>query len=730
MLSDEQNRTQESGTSALPGVVSTKLRQFRRRSDSIAALRGLGESLSVFGTGLLVVVLLEWMIKPQLPGRVWLTLLNVALALGWLMWRGVVPFLRGRTLRQVALEFEDASEYRFQERVVSAVELAESQDQAASLGVSPWMIDQTIRLAANDVKSVHAADLVDPAPARNAWKTAGALAMFLVLACLVPGFWQRAWLALYPNSSVILLSHLQLAVTPGHCRLVPGTPLEIKLLANEPLPEARTVIAWEDGLRETVAMTRSGTNEFILRLPEVSQGFHYVVSAEDARSGEFIVQVQTPPHLARIQLSLRPPAYTGWTNRIIEGGNADFLLGTEVRLLAEPVGEPVAAADWLAEGMAPLKFKQQDHRLVLDLQPTNLVTYQVRLIGTNQLQSVSLKKWTLRPVPDQPPSAHLRGVGTDLGIVQRDELLSLEAMAGDDVGLKRVDFVVLGNESQADVRKLFEAALDSRGSQSGAAREFKSSLNYNLADLQLVSGEEVRLQVVATDLRGQLGRSEPITLSIGSPDKSHEALAGAHLKQLGSAAEEQLDRLRHMRAEWVAIERNFRSQDPAAQQPSLSMLRGRLRDFAIQVDAIGLGLVAESETNELTEARFLSRFGSTVSTWGRQQRSVLEGVTRELDPPGPTNSPAVFELGREFFNRAQADLTQFRRMLAVAQGAFETDVLATRCEAAQGRYKRGLPILRGQAPQPAALHQCRPRIARHVLRRNYPGRTHPRAKGG
>jgi hypothetical protein len=696
MASDEQNRIQERRISALPSVVAIKLRQFKRRKEKVLVLRGLGESLSVFGVGLLVVVLLEWMFRPQLPARAWLTLINVTLALGWLVWRAGIPLLKVRTLRQVALEFEDASHFQFQERIVSAVELAESQDHAPSPGVSPWMINQTIRLAADDLESVDAGGLVDPAPARRAWKTAVGLVTLLVLACLLPGFWPRAWLALNPYSSIISLSHLQLAVTPGHCRLSPGTPLEIKVLANEPLSEAKTAIVWEDGLRETVSMNRSGTNEFTLRLLEVGQGFRYVVSAEDARSGEFIVEVQTPPRLARIQLSLRPPSYTGWTNRTIEGGSADFLLGTEVRLLVETVGELVADADWLGEGTAPLKFKQQDHQLLLDLQPTNSVTYRIRFTGANHLQLESAEKWSLRPVPDEPPSARLAGAGTELGIVQRDELLALEAMASDDVGLKRVDLVVLGNETQADVKELFVAVQGSPTNQGGAEREFKSSLNYNLADLELVSGEEVRFQLVAMDLRDQIGRSEPIALSIGSPDKSREVLAAARLKQLGVGAEEQLDRLRQMRADWVAIERNFKTEDPAAQQPALSMLRGRLRDFTLEVDAIGLGLVAESETNELTEARFLYRLGSTISTWGRQQREVLDAVARQLEPPNPTNSPAVFSLGREFFGLAQADLAQFRRMLAVGQGAFETDVLATRCEAAQGRYKRGLPILRGQ----------------------------------
>jgi hypothetical protein len=705
MASDEQNRMPEGPIPALPPVVAVKLRQFRRGKEKVLVLRGLGESLAVFGLGLLGVVLLEWMFRPQLSARAWLSLINVTLALGWLGWRAGIPFFKVRPLRQVALEFEGASQFRFQERIVSAVELVEFQSKVPSPGISPWMINQTIRLAADELKSVDPGSWVDPAPARRAWKAAAGLAMLLGLACLLPGFWPRVWLALNPYSSSIPLSHLRLAVTPGNCRIGPGTPFEVRVIANEPLSEAKTALVWADGLRETILMNRNGTNEFSLRLPDVSQGFRYLVSAEDARSAEFTVEVLTPPRLAGIQLLLRPPAYTGWTNRTVEGGSADFLVGTKVSLSVETVGEPVAEADWLAEGTAPLKFRQEDHRLILDLQPTNPVTYQIRLVGTNHLQLESAEKWSLRPVPDEPPLAQLTGAGTEFGIVQRDELLALEGMASDDVGLKRVDLVVLGNETQADVKHLFPAGQDSPMSQGGAEREFKRSLNYDLTDLQLMTGEEVRFQLVAVDLGGQVGSSEPISLSIGSPDQSREALAAARLKRLGVDVEDQLERLRQMRADWVALDRNFKAEDPTPQQPALALLRGRLRDFAREINAIGLGLVDESETNELAEARFLYRLGATISTWGGQQRRVLDGVVGQLESANSTNSPAVFSLGREFFGRAQSDLMQFRRVLAVGQGAFETDVLATRCEAAQGRYKRGLPILRGQAtnvPPPAA----------------------------
>ncbi|HWI55599.1 MAG TPA: PA14 domain-containing protein, partial [Bacillota bacterium] len=680
----------------LPPIIATKLAQFERRRKGVLLLRGLAESLLILGGGLLLIVLLEWAFKPQLTGRIWLSWANYFFAGGWLIYRAG-RLLQANSLRQVARAFETAAQQRFQERILSAVEMAEPTQPGSQPGVSAWMMGKTISLAAGEIRQVNPATFVDPTPARQAWKAAAGLALGLALACLLPGFGARARLALAPYASTAPLSKVKLAVKPGSCRLKQGAPLEIKVSANEPLDQARVVVNWEDGFRETVLMSRDSTNGFVLGLPAVSQGFRYYVEALDAESAVFTVKVDVPPRIARLQLLVQPPAYTQWSNRLVEGGSADFLLGSRVRLNVETAGEKVATAEFLAEGVSTQRLSLDNNRLTLDLQPTNAITYQLRLTGANRLQAEPGQKWTLRPVPDEPPAVRLTGVGTESALVQQDELLLLQAQASDDVGLKRVDLLVLNKEAAA-VKALFLARPEAAAITVASAdnHELKASVNYNLADLQAFPGDEVQFQLVATDVREQTTRSELLALTIGSPDKAAEAQMVERIKQLVSAMEMQMEYLKQTRTSWLSIGRNFKEDAPDAQRPAFTVLKSRLNEFGRELNLIGGQLVTQSETNHLAESRFMYRLGTTLSAWGKQQREVLLENCARLDQVKAGAAVEVIDQGRELFNRALVDLEQYRRVLTVLQGAFETDVLATRCDSAQGRYKRGLPIMRGQ----------------------------------
>lgn len=674
----------------LPEIILGKLAQFERRRGRLLVWRGLAEALSLFAAGLVGVALIEGVAKPSLAVRGWLSGLNYALAGLWFLWRAALPLCRRQSLRDVAAAFERATESRFQERILSAVQLANPEAATETRGISAWMVDQTLDRAAKEIAPVDAASFADATAARRAGKmTLAALAACGLLA-LLPGIAPRFWLALNPYAATTVFSPIRLAVTPGNCRLQQGTPLPIQVSANAPLDEAKAAITWDDGLGEVVPMSRSATNRFELTLPAVAQGFRYAVHAGDAESAVFTARVEVPPRLAKVQLLIQPPAYTGASNRVVEGGSAEFLLGSRVRVQAESTGGAVSNAEWIAEGFSPLPFRRDGPRLTLDLQPTNFFNYRIRLTGVNALRAESPQKWTLRPVPDEPPTARLSGTGTESGMAQRDEILPLQALASDDVGLQRVDLLVLSHEAEVTARNLYRAQA------AGGSREFKTGVNFNLADLELAAGEEVQFQLVATDGRGQTTRSEPVSLAIGSPDKLREAQAAAHLRQLVAAAEAQLDYLRQMRSTWLSVARNFKDDDAGAQRPALTLLRGRLDQFAADLESIGAQLVAEAGTNTLADARFMSRFGSTLRAWGGQQRDVLAANLRQLEASGRTNSAAVFDLGRELFTRAETDLAHYRRVLAVLQETLETDVLATRCEIAQGRYQRGLPVMLGE----------------------------------
>lgn len=672
----------------LPPIISARLHRYERARKGVRVLSGLAEVLLVFCGGLLLLALLEWLFRPQYLGRRWLSGLNYSLTAGFLIYRVFWPLGRRRSLCEIAASFERAASGHFHERVLSAVEMAAASRESQP-GVSTWMMQRTITLAAEEIGATDGATLVTRAPAVRAWKRAGLGLPVVALACLWPGFAPRLWLALNPYAPTAALSGLQLTVLPGNCRVNQGARLEITASGPNLPEEVKALIRWDDGFHETVRMSRSDTNDFSLALSSVSQGFRYLVQAADAESVLYSVKVDAPPRLAHLQVVVQPPAYTRWTNRIVEGGSADFLAGSRLRLLLETAGEKVAEAEWISDLPQSRTFQLEGARYSLELQPTNALTYQVKLTGANKLLALSSQKYTLRPLVDGPPTVRLTALGTEPGMVQRDEVLPLQASAGDDVGLKRVDLVALSRDAEADLKPLYSVGTGM------PLRDFTAPCNYNLADLRLATGDEVQLQVVATDLRDQTTRSEPLSFTIGGADKALEAQLALRLKALISRLAVQMDDLQETRSSWLSIARNYRDEDANGQLPALTVLRTRLNAFGGEIAAIGSQMVAESETSSF-EARFMYRLGTTIATWGGQQREVLLSNCGAMEQARGTNIYAAFSLGRELFSRAMLDLEQFKKVVSVLEGVFETDVLATRCEGAQGRYKRGLPVLRGE----------------------------------
>ena len=120
----------------LPAIIRQRLAQFDRRRRSTVTARGLAEALLVLGAGLGIIVLAEWLFRPGLKGRAWLSASIYFATLGWLLVRAGGPWLRHQPLRRIARLYEDAAHGRFQERVLSAVEMAESPPP----GVSGWMV--------------------------------------------------------------------------------------------------------------------------------------------------------------------------------------------------------------------------------------------------------------------------------------------------------------------------------------------------------------------------------------------------------------------------------------------------------------------------------------------------------------------------------------------------------------------------------------------------------------
>jgi len=111
----------------------------------------------------------------------------------------------------------------------------------------------------------------------------------------------------------------------------------------------RALFRWNDGYQESVQLARSGTNEFTLKLAAISQGFRYSVQAGEARA-DLHREAGFATAIARMQVRIEPPAYTHWTNRIVEAA-ARSSWPAAASAGRRTADEKVADAEWVAEGL-------------------------------------------------------------------------------------------------------------------------------------------------------------------------------------------------------------------------------------------------------------------------------------------------------------------------------------------------------------------------------------------
>ena len=677
---------------SLPPVLARKLRQFDRARRRVLGLRALAEALSLLGMGILAVAAVEGCFHPGLFTRVVLSTTIQVLAGLWLIFRSSQALARRTQLRDIARDFESAAAPAGTETIWSAVQFA--QAASPTRGLSQWMAGQTIERAAGQIETMDPPSLLGSPALVRRWQVVGVVSGLLLI-CLVVGMSGRIWLAINPFASTLVLSRVQFLVKPGNCAVVEGTNLIVTAAANR-LPEnPKLALTWADGVHERISLTQVGTNLFQCAIPAVSQSLSYQIVAEQAESPVFGIRLLSPPRLSRLLLRIQSPPYAHQTNKTVEGGSADFLQGSTVSVEVLGTREPIEHAEFCSPQWTTQQFRLADARLLFHLQPTNPISYGIKLMGANRLESETPIENLLNPIADLPPTVSLEAAGIGQGLVQRDELLPLAVRASDDVGLQRVDLVILSPDLRRQTRNLFDAATNSTGLASAGWRDYSASPVISLPDLKPGIGDGLQLIVVATDLKGQTNQSNPVAITIGSSEKTLEARLATRLKVLVADLRAAMENLAQTRFSWSALGRSYRDQDRGSDMAAIALVKGRVGEIEREVDRIGRSLVDESRTNDVSDARFIYRLGTSVSAWAREQDQVLQREVDRLGQASLDDVSEIFRQGRDLFNLASTDLVKFTHVTALLQGALEADVLATRTEAAQGRYKRGFPILRG-----------------------------------
>ena len=230
-----------------------------------------------------------------------------------------------------------------------------------------------------------------------------------------------------------------------------------------------------------------------------------------------------PPWVGDIQLNYQYPAYTGRSNRVVEGtdGSIVALPGTKVTINSRAERKIAKARFKLKDGTLPLAVSN-DVFLAGDLVVMKPDRYWFDLEDSNGQAWTDQLGHPIGIEVDRPPQVNLTKPNKDL-VIQEQDALDLMYDAKDDFGLGEIRLVyrITGRASKEQRRVLNKKA---KGTRKVSRRSFR----WDLATLNLEAGDRVQFYIEATDndtvLGPKSGRSATCNLKVFAAEEHHDEL--------------------------------------------------------------------------------------------------------------------------------------------------------------------------------------------------------------
>mgnify|MGYP001197130572 CR=1 FL=1 len=291
----------------------------------------------------------------------------------------------------------------------------------------------------------------EAAPARPALRAFAALAAVLVvaggLAALNPegaGILARRWLL----STEPALTRTRLALAQQDLRVAIGSPVRLEATATGVVPRRAVFeIRPEKGAAREFPVDASieTPGAFALTIASAREGFRYRVRAGDARSAWHEVEVLPAPTARDLVWTLRPPAYTGLSERALEP-DGEIIAPEGSTLLVRGMSalplRSAALARWPA-----LDAKEGAVSTTLTLKPDGLsfsgeatlappaAALSLPLVSRDGVPSQDDTRRPVRILPDAAPVINLRAAPADEDSATAADALLVAGVVEDDYGL-------------------------------------------------------------------------------------------------------------------------------------------------------------------------------------------------------------------------------------------------------------------------------------------------------
>jgi len=383
---------------------------------------------------------------------------------------------------------------------------------------------------------------------RLAAAVCGVLVLFLAYSVLSPKssfvsvrrlFWPRA--DIHPPTATRLSE-----IDPGDMYLIRGDQPRLKVRAEGARPQSACAI-WDGTSFEGRRLLLSETSEGLWegQFPPVLEDGSYYVAAGDTRSDRFQIRALPRPVVERVQLTLRPPAYTGLPVRRLEGGDADVISGTEVfvRALTNlPPGRGYLQFDsgrrvWMRVVQDGAALQAALTALRSDAYSVHFET--VRYPNGSSFQNLAPVKFRLTVREDEAPTITLHGPRDGIEL-RPDQTAHIAYSARDDLAVTavRIRFSI-GGVARPPVTIL----------EPHVARLDRAEYAWELASIPAPAGSVITYSLEAQDSRPQaanVGRTETrriVVLGSAQADRaearsrSPDARAAERQRSQGAAGE-------------------------------------------------------------------------------------------------------------------------------------------------------------------------------------------------
>jgi hypothetical protein len=693
-----------------------KIASARRRIRRLLVVYGASRVLTVVLPVLFVLGGVDYLLRFEDRGvRVIWSLLAAGIAV-WAVGRYLLPALRQR-LGHVALAQRIESHFvGLGDQLSSAIEFLGEQSDDPFAG-SPVLRRAAVAQSQARIGSLDWSAAIDRRPAVRAAIVAGGMLVVVIAA-----------FAIRPSDSLLAIARLanplgnsawpptnDLAFTRRIERLAIGQPFEVELvdrkrnMPDEVRIEYRYTTDSGDEQIERERMQAVG-DVMTARKDRVVRPFDYRAEGGDDHKMDWThVEVVEPPRIQSLEISLHPPAYTGWPVQPAER-RIVALRGTVVEIhatttkplasailhqqhgpdvIAQLTGDgrgfviaasapsetvfqtPVRAADVASAGDPRKSDSKRPPTTGLVIDASGPYWFELR--DREGLIAGPEDRWEIQAIADQPPSVNIQQPAGNL-LVTPGAVVPIKIAAKDDLAIHTVDLIYTRSdhtETGETAIRLFTGPDHAATSPALAAGRLSDAptetidSSWELAPLKLPPGAHVLLTASAADYRPQTGTSAPRRLTIITPQELED-----HLAQRESLIFNELARILKMqqaaRLESTALEstldrvgRFLKVDIDQLRGDELSQRQVR-RSLASPTEGARAQIVAllgELTSNKVANLELRRRMQNFADEIGRLDREELPAIERELtaalkgfedlkSPPSPAARQALQEAGR------------------------------------------------------------------------------------